>query len=183
MIVITKRSSLVLLLGILIFVFAFLYSSSLAEKFIHVAANKLFLNISSNIVRHFNVINIYSGAWHYFLLSREDVPIFYLHGLSWRMAFVAISNAMFNTFFQPIFLCVFTPQAIFNYILFPFFIYGSIIYFKKIPLAVILFVVFSIYIGMNDSIVEPLIRHRIACELIYLAIGVAGLTNLITKRL
>jgi hypothetical protein len=32
-------------------------------------------------------------------------------------------------------------------------------------------------------VVEPLVRHRMPCELIYISIGVAGFTRWITGRL
>ena len=91
-------------------------------------------------------------------------------------------NALFNSLFQPIFLCIFTPQVVLNYVLFPFFIYGTIMYFKKLSLMIFFFFIYSIYIGMNGSITEPLIRHRMTCELIYLLIALAGFEGWIIRR-
>ena len=37
------------------------------------------------------------------------------------------------------------------------------------------FLAYGIYIGISDSVLEALIRHRMPCDMIYLSIGIAGM--------
>ena len=89
----------------------------------------------------------------------------------------------YNVLFQPQFLCIFTPQVILNYGLFPFFILGAIKYFTKVPIIVLVFLAMSVYAGLYGSMIESLVRHRMVCDLIYILIGIAGFTDWATKNL
>ncbi|MBU0606123.1 MAG: hypothetical protein KKH77_07535 [Candidatus Omnitrophica bacterium] len=141
---------------------------------------------TNDITRHCKTLWVYSfqkSRWHYFLLPEGAyTSAFYTTQLSLSTVVNIISNSMFNALFQPLFFCAFTPQTVFNCLLFPFFLYGAIIYFKKVPIMVLVCLGLYAYIGIYSSVVEPIIRHRMSCELIYLLIGLAGFINLITER-
>jgi len=131
--------------------------------------------------------------YHCFHLQREGRHYFLLPDAGYTPAFVSgnwsagsvisiIGNAFLNFIFQPVFLCVFTPQVVLNIILFPFFIYGAYKYFNKVPVLIVLFLSMGLYISIYGSIVEALIRHRMPCELIYIMIGLAGFARSITEN-
>jgi len=124
----------------------------------------------------------YPNATHYFILPQGKYFEYIEFGLNPRTLFQTLLNAIFNFMFQPIFLCLFTPQTVLTYLIFPFFIYGSVVYFRKVPLMIIFFFGFGLYLGMRDSVVESLVRHRMVCDLIYLSIGTAGFTRWITEK-
>ena len=177
-----KINKTFLVSGVVVFVVAFLLSSSLLYGFIKCVEAKLFSVSNDFAYRHFNNFYIYRDARFYFLFSQKDMFQFYVNGLSLGIIVNMFSNALFNALFQPVFLCVFTPQVILNYILFPFFLYGVVAYFRKIPIMIIFLFFFYAYIGLKNTVVEPLIRHRMSCELIYLLVGLAGLTGWITRK-
>lgn len=174
------RASLVLL----IFIIGFLLSNpvllwDLGKHFLAEMRQEIWDYAQQTITK----VMGYPNARHYFLLPEGGYLEFQKEGVSFKMALAILSNALFNSLFQPIFLCIFTPQAILNYILFPFFLYGAIRYFRKLPIMILFFIAFSLYIGIRASIVESLIRHRMSCELIYLLIGLAGFTDWIREGL
>ena len=133
--------------------------------------------------RHINGFYIYPDARHYFLLPENRYLEFHRKGFSPELLLAVLFNALFNSLFQPLFLCILTPQAVLNFFLFPFFLYGGIKYFRRLPLMILIFFGMSIYSALYGSVVEALVRHRISCELIYLLIGLAGFINWTEKNL
>lgn len=182
-ILLIKNISYLLLSCFLLFALAFSLSSGLFFEFVEYGLEKITPKVEIYIRAQVGRLENYPDAKQYLLLPGGKYLEFYTKGLSLGMFFTIIANALFNSLFQPIFFCVFTPQVILNYILFPFFLYGAIKHFKKIPIMLLVFLAVSIYIGMHSSLVETLIRHRMSCELIYLLIGLAGFTDWITKNL
>jgi hypothetical protein len=178
-----KRIFYFILAGLLLFILGFLLSSGLFSDFIKYGTEKVNTEIKKGIIHQANAISLYPQAKHYMLLPPDSYLKFYTKGLSFTMFFTILTNALFNALFQPIFISIFTPQVILNYMLFPFFIYGAIKYFKRVPLMVFVFLGISVYIGLHNAVIESLIRHRLSCELIYLLIGLAGFTGWITESL
>lgn len=176
-----KRITCLLIVILIIFDIAyFSISNSLS---LHVfLQDQLTSGIKCLINKH--CANIFVNARHYLLLPEGgyDETLFTLP-LSFPVIARMISNAIFNVIFQPLFFCIFTPQVILNYFIFPFFIYGAIRYFTRVPIIILAFLGLSVYVGFNGSIVESLIRHRMICDLIYLLIGTAGFIDVISKNL
>ena len=165
---------------LLSFIAGFFLSVVSSHQFFNNSIHHIVFGIRNSIYHH--CISLESGARHYFLFPEGGYSIeIFSKPLSLFTVFIAITNAFLNMFFQPMFLCVFTPQVIVNYILFPFFLYGMIRYFAKVPLMVLSFFFLCFYAGLYDSLVEPLLRHGMVCELIYLSIGIAGFTGWITS--
>lgn len=135
---------------------------------------------------HYTSLQIYfikNGKWFYYLLPDGMYNAgMCVNPLSTGIILAMTGNALFNALFQPIFPCVFSPQAMLNYILFPFFLYGAVKYFRKLWFMIILFFCWYIYSGLYGCVIEALIRHRMPCELIYLLLGLAGFTDWITKK-
>jgi hypothetical protein len=166
-----------------VFLFAFGLSSGLFGEIMRHGEEMALPRLANILKYHYNTLLIYPDARHYLLLPEGGYVGLSSTGFVRGVVFALLSSALFNALFQPIFLCVLTPQAVLNYLLFPFFIYGAIKYFKKVWPIVFFFIIFSVYIGLSGSVVEPLVRHRMPCELIYISIGVAGFTRWITGRL
>ena len=177
-----KSREIFLLGGIAVFISAFLLSSSLLHEFTGPVKDKVFSMADGFAYRHFNNFYIYPDSRFYFLFTQNDGLQFHEKGISFDIICSMATNALFNSLFQPVFFCIFTPQVILNYALFPFFLYGVVAYFRKIPIAIIFLFIFYVYIGLRNNVVEPLIRHRMSCELIYLLLGLAGLTGWITRK-
>lgn len=166
----------------IVFVAGFSISSGRLSLFLRYFTDWVISNIEYAILYHSNTLQIYRDAMRYFLLPKGWYLKLHTEGFSSIMILPILLNALFNSLFQPIFLCAFTPQVVLNYMVFPFFIYGTIRYFKKVSLMILFFLLYCIYIGISGSVTEPLIRHRLACELIYLLIGLAGFESWITRR-
>ncbi|MDD5421823.1 MAG: hypothetical protein WC592_01195 [Candidatus Omnitrophota bacterium] len=132
---------------------------------------------------HFKKLEIYPSARLFFILPEGAYSTFYRTRFTDGMAYQVLSNVFINSFFQPLFLCIFTPQVVLHYLLLPFFLYGSIRYFKKVPLLIIFFIVSMFGLCVKNAVVETLVRHRMVCDLIYISIGIAGLTDSITRKL
>ncbi len=169
-----KKIAYASLILVIIFISGFLLSSDVFHEY-------LTSKMKPSLVYHIRTLAL-PQTKHYFLLPSGGYGEYlYTGAYSAMTVFILISYALLNVIFQPIFLCLFTPQALLNYALFPFFIYGSIKYFRVVPLLVLSFFALAFLIGLNGSVVEALIRHRIPCELIYILIGTAGFTGWITR--
>lgn len=167
---------------VIIFVIGFSTTSGLLFHSFDALKNAFVSKIGECIFYHSTSFD--REARHYFLLPEGGYnAAFYIKPLLFYTIAGLIFNALFNALFQPMFFCIFTPQVLLNLLLFPFFLYGAIKYFKKVPIMILVFFVVYIYVGLYGSVVEALIRHRMSCELIYLLIGVAGFTSLITEKL
>jgi len=192
----SKKTLYLPLSFLIIFLAGYLLSSGQLASFINrgvsMAASRIDISIAYDKMRYW----IYPDASQFFKLPDGEYARLYPYSLStaakeftraystpvsFAIAVTVLSNALFNALFQPVFLCVFTPQAALNYLLFPFFLYGSLKYFMKVPLMIIFFFICMVSIGLNNSVTEALIRHRMTCELIYILIGLAGFTGWITK--
>ena len=177
----SKRSiclsmSIVLLLGL-----AFLVISGSLSAFTSHSMERIAPRVIKIVRPHIASICSYPHAKRYLTLPEGRYYSLFLGNLSFSTMTQILINSLFNSFFQPLFICVFTPQVIMNYILFPFFLFGIFKYFKKVPLLIITCFAMYLYLGMRDTIVESLIRHRMSCEQIYLLVGVAGFINWITR--
>ncbi|MFH1868347.1 MAG: hypothetical protein ABH843_05195 [Candidatus Omnitrophota bacterium] len=172
--------------ALVVLLIGFSLSSGMLHDSLAKAAAGIKAEFTYNINRHCQTLWVYSfqkSRWHYFLLPEGAyTAAFYTTPLSLATIAVILANSTFNAMFQPLFLCALTPQAIFNCLLFPFFLYGTVKYFRKVPIMILVCLGIYVYIGTYSSIVEPIIRHRMSCELIYLLIGLAGFINLITGR-
>lgn len=177
-----KRHIYIIASFLIIFAIGFSIRTGLISTSFDAIKNKLIARIGYCVIYHTTTLE--REARHYFLLPQGAYGIdIYLKPLSAYLAAAASLNALFNSLFQPLFLCIFTPQILFNLLLFPFFLYGAIRYFKRLPIMILVFFIVYIYTGLYGSVIEALIRHRMSCELIYLLIGVAGFTGLITENL
>ncbi|MFA6078632.1 MAG: hypothetical protein WC779_02680 [Candidatus Omnitrophota bacterium] len=133
---------------------------------------------------NYHISNLAVDAKHYFLLPDGGYTDEVLtKPVTVHIAFFMIANSLFNAMFQPLFLSVFTPQVVLVYLLFPFFLYGMVKYFRKLPLIFVVFFLVLIYVGFYGSVIEALIRHRMSCELLYFLISLGGFTSWITRRL
>ena len=176
--------------AVAIFTLAFLLSgapsdlSGHASKFIKTGIGAFDLKIKDTLVKYVNVFAIYDDRprYHFIFPPGTYSKSYVLKNISHRTVFPILLNAFFNSLFQPLFLCVFTPQVVLVYALFPFFLYGCIRYFKKVPIMVVFFIWYSIFIGLKQPVVEALIRHRLSCELVYISIGLAGFFYLMRRR-
>lgn len=171
---------------LVVLVIGFVLSSGLLHDFLTKAATSVTVEFTNYINQHCRTFWVYafqSSKWHYFLLPEGAyTAAFYTTPLSLSTVVTVVSNSLFNTLFQPLFICALTPQTVFNCLLFPFFLYGAVKYFKKIYFMIFVLLGMYVYIGMYSSVVEPIIRHRMSCELIYLLIGLAGFVSLITGK-
>lgn len=169
-----------------LFTIGFALSSGLFHDPLSGAITRIITEFKPYIVNHCSTLWVDSfqkSRWHYFLLPEGGYAIaFYASPLSLPTVVTVVSNALFNVMFQPLFPCVFVPQAIFNCLLFPFFLFGAFKYFKKIFIMLIVCLGVYVYTGIYGSVIEAIIRHRIPCELIYLLIGLAGFMALITGK-
>ncbi len=177
-----KRSVAFLSVGMILVLFLILPEKRLFKAAAHLTDEaRTFMEIS--LYHNYSASVAYDRQpKHYYLLSDDEFIEFYKNGISWRLAVSATGNALFNVLAQPVFPCVFTPQVFLNVVLLPFFIYGAVLNFKKVPIMIICCLVLAVYVGLRDSIIESLIRHRMPCELIYLSIGLAGFTRWITRN-
>ncbi len=161
-------------------------SSGLLHDSLSKANTYIMTGFKYHLERHCNSFWVYpfqDSRWHYFLLPEDAyTAAIYTTPLSLSIVVTIVINSLFNTLFQPLFICALTPQTVFNCLLFPFFLYGAIRYFKKIYIMIFVLLGMYVYIGIYGSVVEPIIRHRMSCELIYLLIGLAGFISLITGR-
>ena len=168
------------LVMLVILAIGFALSSGMATDTAKRLSDRVMSDAQSRL--HHHILNLQVDAKHYFILpSGCYKKELYTQPLAFAILPVILANSVFNILFQPVFICPFTPQAIVNALLLPFFLYGSVKYFKRVwPLLVIL-AVMSFQIGIYDSIVEPLMRHGMSCELIYLLIGLAGFASWTAK--
>lgn len=173
----------VIILSLVIFSIAFLLSSGLVVSKGRSLVDQQVLKIKATISHHINVFDIYPNTRYYFLVPENRYLEFNEKRLSPELLLAVLFNALFNSLFQPLFLCVLTPQAILNFFLFPFFLYGAIKYFRRLPIMILIFFWMYIYSALRSPIVEALVRHRMSCELIYLLIGLAGFINWTEKNL
>lgn len=173
-------------IALVVFVIGFALSSGLLHDFLTKVITGITAEFKIYIERHCSTLWVHSfqkSRWHYFLLPEGAyTAAFYTTPLSLLTVGTVLSNSLFNTLFQPLFICALTPQTVFNCLLFPFFLYGAVKYFKRIYIMIFVLLGMYVYIGFYSSVVEPIIRHRMSCELIYLLIGLAGFVNLITGR-
>lgn len=160
----------------------FLISSGIVSGLFERALDWVTPRIEARLYAHLNVFTIYSKARYFFILPGNLHVKSLAYGMPVGIFLDVATNAAVNAFFQPLFLCVFTPQTILSYILFPFFLYGSVKYFRKVPLMIIFGIFCFFYIGLRQPVAEALIRHRLTCELIYFSVGLAGLSYLMQRR-
>lgn len=141
---------------------------------------KVMADIKVRLYHH--IVTMPVPARHYFLLPPESYS---KELLTQPLPFAALINILFNSvfnmLFQPVFLCSFTPQVIINVVLFPFFLYAAVRYFKKVWVMLAVFIALALTVCTYDSVIEALIRHGMSCELIYILIGLGGFTGWITK--
>ncbi len=180
--VLNRRYCLLAALFIFLFFLGAGMSSGAIDKKLQKTSDSIFLTFQNALDHHCAVLNIYPDAQHYFLLPEGTYLKRSVETFSPHIFLNIVANAFFNGLFQPLFLCVFTPETILHYVLFPFFIYGAVRYFRKIPLLILFFFLYLLYAGVYNAIVESLIRHRMPCDLIYLSIGLAGFSDAITRR-
>ena len=182
-----KRMLAILLISAIIFSAGFAISTG----FVHYLSAKIYEGVKHEFVRDLyrnclslRTFSFQKSRWHYFLLPEGAYkPDLYTTPLAPATVAIIIFNSFFNTLCQPLFPCLLTPQALFYCLLFPFFVLGSIKYFKNVPLIILLILVAYAYTGIYSiSVIESIVRHRMSCELLYLLIGLAGLTDLITER-
>jgi len=173
----------------IIFVIGFVLSSGVALDFYHRLSDKVMTDIGTYLYHH--ILTLFTvDARHYFLLPEggytKELANAYLQNsvqpIRFPLLVTIFFNGLFNILFQPVFLCLHTPQSILNLMAFPFFLYGIIRYFRKIWGILIIFLILSFRISIYDSGVEALIRHGMICELLYLLIGSAGFASWITKN-
>lgn len=173
-------------IALVVLFIGFALSSGLLHDLLTKAATNVTAEFKYYLERHCNSFWVYpfqNSRWHYFLLPEGAyTAVIYTTPLSLSTVVTIVINSLFNTLFQPLFICALTPQTVFNCLLFPFFLYGAVRYFKKIYIMIFVLLGMYVYIGMYSSVVEPIIRHRMSCELIYLLIGLAGFVSLITGR-
>lgn len=172
-----------LFLAILLFIVGFSLTSGLLSKFADYALNEIAEKSELYFIAEFNKIDSYPDVTYYLLLPPKKYSEFYASGLSPAILCTMLINVLFNFLFQPVFLCALTPQVILTVLLFPFFIWGVIKYFKKVPIMILVFFCIALFVGLNGTIVERLIRHRLSCELMYLLLGLAGLVSWTTEKL
>lgn len=175
-----KKAYRFVLPALFVFVSAFLLGYSGLLQFLF---RQIFLRLETIVNYNYWSFLIYPSARHCYILSKEGYRNLFFSGFSPGMLPEILCNAFVNGLFQPLFFCVLTPQVVMYYILFPFFAYGAIKYFKKVPLMIVFFIAAILYIGTKNSVIESIIRHRMPCDLIYLSISLAGLSDWITKRL
>lgn len=178
---ISKRILYHLSIALVVLFTGFALSSGVTADLSKKLSDKVMPGVTSRL--HHHISNLEVNAKHYFVLPfgcyKKEL---YTQPLTFAILPVILVNSIYNILFQPVFICPFTPQIIVNILALPFFLYGSIRYFKKIwPLLIVLAVI-SFQVGVYDSVVETLIRHGMSCELIYLLIGSAGFADWITKR-
>ena len=178
---VTMKSLIIITVSIFLAIaIALLFSSGQSSKLAERGYGKI--TDTAKYFFAYHCLSLDRTARHYFLLPEGGYKAEYC---TMPLPFSAITamaaNAFFNAFFQPLFLCVFTPQTVLNFLLFPFFLYGAVKYFKKVPIMIMAVIFLYIYTALYGSVIEALIRHRISCELVYLLIGLAGFTDLITR--
>lgn len=178
-----KKIPFLLLIPIIVFTCGFLLSSGFFTKFAAYASGMFLFKVERLLYHNLLMFPMYPYATHYFIIPDGASWYFFAKGLTPGFMLAVIPNIFYNALFQPLILCVFTPQVILNYALFPFFLYGAFKYFKKVPVMIIGLLAIYAYVALYSSIIEPLIRHRISCELIYILIGLAGFINLTTEKL
>lgn len=169
------------MIALTVFVIGFMLSSGIAFDLSKKVSDKVIFELTKRFHHHIFTLEVVD-AKHYFLLPIGRYTI-ELHAKPLSLVVLAgiLANSIFNILFQPVFLCPFTPQVILNAALFPFFLYGAVRYFKKAWPLLVLFIILSFLIGAYDSVIEPLIRHGMSCELIYLLVSSAGFTGWIVK--
>ena len=186
-----KERIAIIILAAAIFIEAFLFSSGLLEELTDSAilatsmvSYALKAKIKTRLVSHVTAFSVFEDRPKYhFILPNEEHSISYvLNNITLKTFFPILENALFNSIFQPVFLCIFTPQVVLTYILFPFFLYGCFKYYRKVPIMIIFFIAYCVYMGLRQPVVEALIRHRLSCELIYISISLAGFFRLIERR-
>lgn len=167
---------------LVVFFIGFALSSGIIQDGAKRLSDRVMPGLKERLSHHILTL-VVVDAKHYFLLpvggySKE----LFTQPLSPVVLASILGNSIFHVLFQPVFLCPFTPQVIINLVLLPFFLYAVVKYFKKVWLMLAIFIVMSFQVGIYDSGIEALIRHGMSCELIYLLIGLAGFTGLITRR-
>ena len=84
-------------------------------------------------------------------------------------------SVILNLMAQPLFLCVLTPQSVLNMIVFPFFLKACVQHYRKFTIWIMWIAVYGTFVTIYDGVSESLVRHRMAIELFYYAIGVVGI--------
>jgi|GEM_PF-2365601 len=176
-----KSIFFVVIVSIALFLAGFIISSGIGAELLNNTVSGLNAKVGSHFVSHY--ARIWESGRHYFLLPEKDYAEYGINGFSIRMIVPVFLNAIFHILFQPVFLCVFSPQVVLNIVMLPFALYGAVKYFTRVPLIIAAFIIISFYAGIHGVVVEALIRHGMICELIYILIGSAGFTGLITKSL
>jgi len=177
-----KKIFFIALVTIIVFISGYMLSSGLFVDFFNHVIEDTVLKIELRVLQHF--CSFEKEAYHYLLLPASGyAEVIYAKQLSFSTFFTLFSNTLFNTLLQPAFFCIFTPQVVLKCMLFPFFVYGSIKYFRKSFFMLVVFFGISFYIGLRTSIVEVLVRHGMICDLIYLLIGLAGFTDWMQESL
>ena len=130
----TKTTRYILLyIGIGVIAFSFLLSSGLFSDFLASSFKKIESGILYIASYHLNIFNTYPAARRTFIFQETGYTELFNRGLVPIAFFNLILNGMLNILFQPLMLCIFTPQVILNFILFPFFLYGVFVHFRRIP--------------------------------------------------
>ena len=162
------------------FLAGFVVSSGIFEKVLNYNLYEKFPAIKEAVFTARGKFENYKEAKRYMIYPGGSIA--YKESLSVKNFIIIAFKSMFHTIFEPLFICVFTPQTVLNFILFPFFLYGAIRYFTRVPVIILTFTVIAVYVGMRNVYVEALIRHRIPCDFLYVLIAIAGLRGLITEK-
>jgi hypothetical protein len=171
---ITKKTTYLFLSFTLVFLAGYILSSALLQEAVKYISDKVNSQLDIIMARHFGNLNTYPYAKSYFLLPERGYSDFIEKGPSFNIFLGLFLNAVFNVIFQPAFFCVLTPQTMLNYLVFPFFLFGAVKYFRKAWFLLLVYLMVMYYAGLRGSVIEVLIRHRMSCDLIYLLIGTAG---------
>lgn len=178
-----KSISLQIFVIAALFAVGFALSTGILSGVYHTLAGKFVDDIEESIFHHTLTLVSREDVRHYFLFPEGEYAGWIFAQPPSVAVFASVFfYSIFNMLFQPVFLCVFTPQVILNVVAFPFFLYGSVRYFRKVWPLLLSFVLITFRIGIYDSSVEALMRHGMICELFYLMIGSAGFAGWIAKR-
>jgi len=174
----------VISITILFLLFAFLagfaVSSGIFEKVLNYNLYEKFPALKTVVCTAASKFEMYKEARRY--SAYPDGPGAYKKNINYKNFVIIAFNGIFHTIFEPLFICVFTPQTILNFALLPFFLYGTVRYFSRVPIIILTFIAIATYVGMRNVYVESLIRHRILCDFLYVLIAIAGLRGLITEK-
>jgi len=162
------------------FLAGFVVSSGIFEKVLNYNLYEKFPALKAVVYAAASKFEMYKEARRYSAYPKG--PAAYKKTITCKNFVIIAFNGIFHAIFEPLFICAFTPQVVLNFILFPFFLYGAIRYFTRVPIIILTFITIAVYVGMRNVYVESLIRHRIPCDFLYVLIAIAGLRGLITEK-